>query len=481
MRDALSSLPPSHISFVTVEEEKENTKEESTKNSIRNSVRVALEHVHSVSQSMNQQEQGMESKYDLGGCPFKTLVPSPNDRPITFVSAMEEFSLAAIMANKVSEDETKESNEDVAVHVTFPTPTTPTPPPPPQRSMQQRRSSSVSHALQTGTAESHSAAESVHFVKEFIKGNISKELYSHLIWNLYHVYQTLEECLDQVAPNVFPTVYFPTELNRTAALEEDVEFFHGSQVPTAISPATKEYQDRLAHICQSEPLLLLAHAYTRYLGDLSGGKVLARVAKRALSLAGGGSTRDGLAFYHFESIPSAKVFKDHYRTCLDSLSLSEEQVERLVAEANVAFVLNMRVFEELDVRAGIAGAKVRPVEEATKFFEQCVEKQEERRRLGKSVSLEEEGEGVLEEEEEVKCPFAALGGPNPHGSKKDATSPTVPTIREASKEKEMSHSKGGRCPWPFVFCHDPQQGMRDYQTWVVIGLLSCWIWSKMTV
>jgi heme oxygenase len=73
------------------------------------------------------------------------------------------------------------------------------------------------------------------------------------------------------------------------------------------SKATSDYIQRLEFIAQKEPLLLLSHAYTRYLGDLSGGKILARVAKRALNLQKDDS---GLRFYQFDEIPSAKLFKD---------------------------------------------------------------------------------------------------------------------------------------------------------------------------
>ena len=38
---------------------------------------------------------------------------------------------------------------------------------------------------------------------------------------------------------------------------------------------------------------------------------------------------------------------------MDKMYLTDAEIERLVAEANVAFVLNMRIFEELDVMSGV--------------------------------------------------------------------------------------------------------------------------------
>ena len=49
-------------------------------------------------------------------------------------------------------------------------------------------------------------------------------------------------------------------------------------------------------------------------------------------------------------------FKDEYRAALDALELTDAQITKLVAEANVAFLLNMRLFEELDVMANVPGA-----------------------------------------------------------------------------------------------------------------------------
>lgn len=151
---------------------------------------------------------------------------------------------------------------------------------------------SLSEQLKTGTSHSHASAKSVHFVKEFIKGNIDRTLYSKLILNLYHVYTTLEPLLDINGPTTIPTIHFPQELERVETLKDDVDFFLGDEYLEQmkarggddVSPATRDYMERLEYIARVEPLLLLSHAYTRYLGDLSGGAVLARVARKALKV-----------------------------------------------------------------------------------------------------------------------------------------------------------------------------------------------------
>ncbi|KAL3811774.1 hypothetical protein ACHAXA_004206 [Cyclostephanos tholiformis] len=368
----------------------------------------------------------------------------------------------------------------------------------------EERPSLLSRALKTGTAASHSAAENVHFVRDFINGKIERESYKFLVTGLYHSYVTLEALLDEHAPSLFPTLHFPEQLGRTRALGEDMDYWHGPDWKSRTtsmsggggdnnhlgpSPAVSDYVNRMIEVGKHDPLLLLSHAYTRYLGDLSGGKILSRIARRALNLGNPGDS-DGLRFYDFDMIPSAKRFKDEYRKLLDELPLSSDDVRKLVAEANVAFALNMRVFEELDVMGGVPGAHVRNVREALSYYD-----------IELHVQENKNDEVVTMEAKEAKCPFGFVGGggrpeyshrgsSSSEGHKDDDHPPRargVPSSRfglNASDDVpspggggDTMGERGGRCPWPFVFVHDPATGFRDWQTWFVIGLAMCWLWS----
>ena len=87
--------------------------------------------------------------------------------------------------------------------------------------------SSLADALKNGTAESHEAAENVHFVKNFIHGKIDRELYQELVAGLYHSCKCLESLLNRLGPIHFPTLHFAKELSRTDALKEDMEYWYG--------------------------------------------------------------------------------------------------------------------------------------------------------------------------------------------------------------------------------------------------------------
>jgi hypothetical protein len=47
---------------------------------------------------------------------------------------------------------------------------------------------------------------------------------------------------------------------------------------------------------------------------------------------------------------------------------------------------------------------------------------------------------------------------------------------DVKNDKEKGSDSNARCPWPFIFFHDPATGMKDYQTWVVIAIVSCYAW-----
>ena len=79
-------------------------------------------------------------------------------------------------------------------------------------------------------------------------------------------------------------------------------------------------------------------------------QVLKRTAIKALGLP----PSDGTRFFSFEHIPDVRAFKSQYRRTLDQLGAAVDLCDRLVAEANRAFLHNMRVFSELDVAAGWA-------------------------------------------------------------------------------------------------------------------------------
>ncbi|KAM4883150.1 heme oxygenase 1 [Thomomys bottae] len=205
----------------------------------------------------------------------------------------------------------------------------------------------LSEALKEATKEVHIQAENAEFMRNFQKGQVTREGFKLVMASLYHIYTALEEEIERnKASPVFAPLYFPEELHRKAALEQDMAFWYGPQWKQAIpyTSATYHYVKRLHEVGSTEPELLVAHAYTRYLGDLSGGQVLKKIAQKALDLPSSG---EGLAFFTFPNIESATKFKQLYRARMNTLEMTPKTKQNVIEEAKAAFLLNIQLFEEL--------------------------------------------------------------------------------------------------------------------------------------
>lgn len=207
-------------------------------------------------------------------------------------------------------------------------------------------SSNLAVKLREGTKKSHTMAENVGFIKCFLKGTVEKTSYRKLVANLYFVYSAIEEEMERCKDHpVVSKIYF-SELNRKHSLESDLAFYYGANWKEQVKPsvAAQAYVKRIHEIGQTAPELLVAHSYTRYLGDLSGGQILKGIAVRGMNLNEG----EGTAFYTFDHISDEKAFKTKYRQAMNDLAVDEATQDRIVDEANDAFGLNMKMFMELE-------------------------------------------------------------------------------------------------------------------------------------
>nr|YP_009392909.1 Heme oxygenase [Caloglossa intermedia]ARW61471.1 Heme oxygenase [Caloglossa intermedia] len=200
--------------------------------------------------------------------------------------------------------------------------------------------------LREGTTKSHSMAENVSFVKSFLGGVVDKKSYRKLVANLFFIYSAIEQQIEKNKNHAaVKSIYFP-ELFRKSSLAEDLIYYYGLDWYDHILPssATRSYVQRIHRIGDDEPELLIAHAYTRYIGDLSGGQILKKIAVNAMNL----KNSVGVSFYDFRDIEDEKLFKEKYKNSLNSIPLNDTQINQIIAEANIAFNLNMQIFKELD-------------------------------------------------------------------------------------------------------------------------------------
>lgn len=203
--------------------------------------------------------------------------------------------------------------------------------------------------LRAGTRRAHRWIERLAVVRSMLRGVLNIHQYQRLLLDLHAVYGALESELraQQLRPAVAPLVL--PALFRHAAIADDLDFLvrrvRSDWRMMPISAAALRYCQRLRQISERSPELLAAHCYTRYLGDLSGGPILRRMAGLALGLDRSG----GLAYYDFPEIADVAAFKKDFRQRIDGLPLSEDQRCQVIAEAVRAFELSGALFETLSV------------------------------------------------------------------------------------------------------------------------------------
>ena len=206
----------------------------------------------------------------------------------------------------------------------------------------------LARQLREGTKKSHSMAENTGFISCFLKGVVDKSSYRNLLADLYFVYSAMEAEIDRLCHEKHPLVSLISfkELHRTKSLEKDLEFYFGENWESSlqISASAQAYVDRINEVAKSQPELLVGHHYSRYLGDLSGGKILKTITQKAMDL----KDDNGLKFYLFYDIEDEKIFKMKYRETLDSMPIDQSTADLIVNEANKAFEYNMEMFKELE-------------------------------------------------------------------------------------------------------------------------------------
>ncbi|WGL51698.1 biliverdin-producing heme oxygenase [Nocardioides sp. BP30] len=199
----------------------------------------------------------------------------------------------------------------------------------------------LSAAMRDGSRAEHEAAEGSSFMAELLAGRVNATGYAEYLRRLRPVYAAMESLArDQREDPIVAAVHDPA-LDRLAALDADLDHWAPGEPRETDSPAAQAYRARV-QASGSWGGLLVAHHYTRYLGDLSGGQAIGRILDRSFDLDG-----RGIAFYDFPAIPKPKPYKDAYRARLDALALAAEEVDRVVAEVKVAFALNQELFAEL--------------------------------------------------------------------------------------------------------------------------------------
>jgi heme oxygenase (biliverdin-producing, ferredoxin) len=196
----------------------------------------------------------------------------------------------------------------------------------------------LSLAMKEGSAAEHVAAEQSPFMSELLAGRVTAEGYSDYLLRLRMVYAALEAAIRARHTDPMVAAVYDPALERLTAIDADLKHWLPDASREVNSPAAVAYHERVSALAWGGSLV--AHHYTRYLGDLSGGRAIGKILDRTFGLCGA-----GLAFYEFPM--RAKPYKDAYRARLDALSPDADDIDRIVDEVKLAFGLNHALLDEL--------------------------------------------------------------------------------------------------------------------------------------
>jgi len=146
----------------------------------------------------------------------------------------------------------------------------------------------LAERLKRETRSQHVEVERTPFIAALLRGRLDRRGYLLLLRNLKAIYAALEPALHRHAAHPALARFDFAALARTDALASDIEALRddleGDDDSPPLEQPTVAHADHLATLDQAASERLLAHAYVRYLGDLSGGQVLGRIVRESFRL-----------------------------------------------------------------------------------------------------------------------------------------------------------------------------------------------------
>lgn len=203
----------------------------------------------------------------------------------------------------------------------------------------------ITERLKEATRALHTEVERAGVMRLLLRGQLERIEYCRLLRNFHAIYAALETGLSRHAGVSGIAALDCVPLFRSNALHDDLTFLHGADwaVAIPITGAATQYVEHLQGISEHAPLMLGAHAYVRYLGDLSGGQMLARIVAKTLDLPPG----EGVKFYEFGSVDDVKNLAHAFRLGLDLMADHEASAQALIDEGCAAFARHRELFEAL--------------------------------------------------------------------------------------------------------------------------------------
>lgn len=200
--------------------------------------------------------------------------------------------------------------------------------------------------IRKNTATLHSAAEHSGFIKRIVDGNACKDSYAEYLFNLSAMYKVIEDTIENNSSNEIVKEFVTKELYKYELIQKDLKFLLGDKLDSMeLLPSTIAFVDRVREIGKSNPELIVAYAYTRFIADLFGGRTFIALLSVNYKVPD-----EGLNYYSCEQIKDIRSYVMNYASKINSMDLSKELESKLINEVSNAYIYNLAISCELEAK-----------------------------------------------------------------------------------------------------------------------------------
>lgn len=200
--------------------------------------------------------------------------------------------------------------------------------------------------IRRNTAALHSASEHTGFIKRIVDGNACNDSYAEYLFNLSAMYKAIEDTIENNTSNEVIKNFATKELYRYELIQKDLEFLLGDRLnDMTLLPSTEAFVERVKEIDKTNPELIIAYAYTRFIADLFGGRTFIALLSVNYKVP-----KEGLNYYNCDQIKDIRSYVINYASKINSINLTEELENKLINEVSNAYIYNLAISCELEAK-----------------------------------------------------------------------------------------------------------------------------------